>query len=300
MLFAIPPGDWDRVMADRQISRQDIAEAREHLQIPPDSDDQIADVLDSLLPGGRPGGLPELQQPEAVPGTGESVAGTPPLAGSQDHRGSESGSPDPAPDAAPEPSPPPVDYSKVRMIDAKPGTLAPPEPERSPSPGAGGSSTTPPNPDKNLRIGKRGEEIVYNKERQRLQALGMDPDSVTWVSKTNETSPYDIRSIGEDGQIIYIEVKSTKGADPNGQFWISRAEVELARSKRSRYYIYRVTDTDTEAPTIRRVADPLGLVLEGKGRVMLSQARVELSFGSSEGIPAGDLVSDQTPELLNR
>ena len=67
----------------------------------------------------------------------------------------------------------------------------------------------------------------------------MNPDSVTWVSKTNETSPYDIRSLDEDGQVIYIEVKSTKGTDPNGQFWISRAEVELARSKRGRYYIYR-------------------------------------------------------------
>ena len=39
----------------------------------------------------------------------------------------------------------------------------------------------------------------------------MNPDSVTWVSKTNETSPYDIRSLDEDGQVIYIEVKSTNG-----------------------------------------------------------------------------------------
>jgi hypothetical protein len=121
----------------------------------------------------------------------------------------------------------------------------------------------------------------------------MNPDSVTWVSKTNETSPYGIRSLDDDGQVIYIEVKSTKAADPNAQFWISRAEVELARGKRGRYYIYRVTDTDTEAPTIRRVSDPLGLVLEGKGRVMLSQARVELSFDSPKDSPADDLQADE-------
>ena len=289
MLFAIPPGDWDRVMADRQISRQDIAEAREQLQLPPDSDEEIADVLDSLLPGGQP----ETQQPGLVAGTGESTAETPPSAGDQDHRDSEPSSPDPMPAVTPEPSPPPVDYNKVRIIDAKPDTLTPQEQERSAPSGAGGFSTAPPQPERNLRIGKRGEEIVYNKERHRLQALRMNPDSVTWVSKTNETSPYDIRSLDEDGQVIYIEVKSTKGTDPNGQFWISRAEVELARSKRGRYYIYRVTDTDTEAPTIRRVSDPLGLILEGKGRVMLSQARVELSFGSSEDTPDDSPKSDQ-------
>jgi hypothetical protein len=291
MLFAIPSADWDRVFADRQISRQDIVEAREQLQLPPDSDEQVANVLDSLLPGASPGELPGQQQPKEVPGTREPATGSTQPAGGHDHASSDSESRDSTP--AP-PGPPPVDYDKVRMIDAKPGALAPPALGHSASSGAGGGfSMGPPQTEKNLRTGKRGEEIVYNKERQRLQALGMNPDSVSWVSKTNETSPYDIRSLDDDGQVIYIEVKSTKVADPNAQFWISRAELELARSKRGRYYIYRVTDTDTEAPTIRRVPDPLGLVLEGKGRVMLSQARVELSFDSSNDAPADDPLPDR-------
>jgi hypothetical protein len=101
---------------------------------------------------------------------------------------------------------------------------------------------------------------------------------VVWVSKADELSPYDIRSVDGDGQVIYIEVKSTRGSDPSEEFIITKAELDLARLQRDRYYIYRVTSTDTETPMITRAADPLGLVLDGKADLRLKNARMTIAL----------------------
>ena len=50
----------------------------------------------------------------------------------------------------------------------------------------------------------------------------------------------------------------------------------MQRSRR--YYIYRVTDVDSTVPTITRWADPLGLIKEGKGRLLLANAQMVLSL----------------------
>jgi hypothetical protein len=49
--------------------------------------------------------------------------------------------------------------------------------------------------------------------------------AAVWVSRTDELSPFDIKSVDEDDQIIYIEVKSTNSDDPDEPFYISRAEL---------------------------------------------------------------------------
>ena len=102
--------------------------------------------------------------------------------------------------------------------------------------------------EENRRIGKRGEEVAYNAERQRLKRLGKNPDSVHWISKVDELSPYDLMSVDEDDQLIWIEVKATRGSDPAEPFYISHAELIEATYRRSRYYVYRVTDVDSACP----------------------------------------------------
>ena len=130
----------------------------------------------------------------------------------------------------------------------------------------------------NHRVGKRGEEAAYHAERRRLRDLNKNPDLVVWVSKTDELAPYDIKSIDEDDQVIYIEVKSTKGSDPSDPFYISHAELLEAIFYRDRYYIYRVTKVDSVAPEITRASDPLLRIKEGNGRLLLAKAHMALAM----------------------
>jgi hypothetical protein len=39
--------------------------------------------------------------------------------------------------------------------------------------------------------------VAYRAEQRRLKELGKNPDSVHWVSKVDELSPYDITSVDE-------------------------------------------------------------------------------------------------------
>jgi hypothetical protein len=80
---------------------------------------------------------------------------------------------------------------------------------------------------------------------------------VDWVSKKDETSPYDVKSIDDDGGPRYIEVKSTTGSDPTEAFPISTAELRFALRNRERYFIYRVTNVKDSTPEVHRYRDPM-------------------------------------------
>ncbi len=94
--------------------------------------------------------------------------------------------------------------------------------------------------------------------KRRVVRLDLDPELVVWRSRENEFAPYDIESLDEDGQLIFIEVKSTTSDDPTDPFEISEAELLLALQKRSRHYVYRVTLAHTDLPIIHRYQDPVG------------------------------------------
>jgi hypothetical protein len=284
MLFAVPQSEIDRMMADRQIQRRDITEARRDLQLPDDDEQELQHVLDALLPA------PADSEQPAAPGTANSEdTGTPADVGSPpESQGSGGGTETPAAAAA-QPAaqptaPPPVDLRNVTMNDAKPGTLTPSKQADQHTGSGGGSYSSVPSgqADENRRIGKRGERIAYRKEQERVRDLGKNPDAVVWVSQTNELSPFDIKSIDENGQIICIEVKSTKSDDPSEPFYISQAELDEAISKRGRYYIYRVTSTDTAVPQITRIADPLALVVTGNARLLLANARMTIALDTDQ------------------
>lgn len=276
MLLTATPGDRKRMMADRQIQDRDIAEAGKLLRISPEEDEELSNVLDSLVP--EPG---DEDQREPAPVAARNQA----AAASVTAQNAESGDDEQAePPAAGKPSAPPsIDYSSVEIVDARPGQLAAAAPTRQPShrTGAAGSSKAPSiqTEEENRRVGKRGEEVAYNAERRRLEALGKNADSVHWISRTDELSSYDLISVDDDDQLIYIEVKATKGSDPTEPFYISHAELIEASFRRSRFYIYRVTDVDSAVPAITRWADPLALIKEGKGQLLLAKAQMALTLG---------------------
>jgi hypothetical protein len=124
--------------------------------------------------------------------------------------------------------------------------------------------------------GRRGEEAVYEAERNRLRAASLDPDCVRWVSRDDEQADHDLESLDEDGRAIYIEVKSTASADPGEPFPITSAELRFAARHRSRYYIYRVTRVREAVPAITRYRDPVGLWEEGRAETEVTQARMWL------------------------
>jgi hypothetical protein len=281
MLLTAAQDDRKRMMADRQIGLEDINESRSLLRQAGEDDDDLANVLDSLVPSAdqnpsiaafdRNGTVSvTLPLPQPVEDQGDGPASD----GPGSHGPGETPNQPPA-------GPPPVDYEAVKVVDAKPGPAL--VPSQATPPGGGGGSWRPTlapaiqTDEENRRIGRRGEETVYYAERIRLKGLGKNPDSVHWVSKVNETSPYDLTSVDADDQLIYIEVKSTKSNDPTEAFYISHAELLEAVLRRSRYYIYRVTNVDANVPTITRWGDPLGLIGEHKGTLLLANARMTLT-----------------------
>ncbi|BCW78325.1 DUF3883 domain-containing protein [Arthrobacter sp. NicSoilC5] len=294
MLLTASPEDRNRMMADRQVLPHDISEARRLLKLPQEEDEELFNVLDSLLPdlseadAGISSGLAALKTDQAG-----VVSEHIPEAGNHTNDPSQHDSAEDEQEVASKPasksSPPAVDFSAVTVVDGVPGD--PVQTGRATSSGYRGSggnghSTAPSihTEEEDRRIGKRGEEVVFHAERQRLSKLGKNPDSVRWVSKVNELSPYDLVSLDEDGQVIYLEVKSTKGIDPTETFYISHRELIEATVHRSRYYIFRVTLVDTAVPVITRWPDPLGLIRSGKGLLLLANAQMALSLaGEAEG-----------------
>lgn len=149
--------------------------------------------------------------------------------------------------------------------------------------GGGGAGLGPAGPvdhqesDRRQReIGRRGEAAAFEKERQRVQAFGGDPTAVLWRSKRNPFAPHDIESLDEDGQRIFIEVKSTSESEPSGSFPITHSELMQALRHRSRFYIYRVTSVDTATPAVHRYRDPARLLTEGRADLRLSDASMML------------------------
>jgi hypothetical protein len=282
MVFTTAYDDRRRMMTDRQIRPEDVNEARDLLGLADDEElDMLPDSFEASI--GEPGTF--RSPPEVAARTTEAPAASPVVSGSPASSGETaspngSGSPD-----AQKPTPPQiadVDYEQVHIVD---GTLNPLDVKASsthPSGFGGGAAPTLQSEADKRRVGRRGEEIVFTKERARLQAAGKDPNRVVWVSKDYETAPFDIRSVDDDDQTIYIEVKATKAHDPGEPFYISHAELLEAALHRNRYYIYRVTRTDSSAPVITRVADPLSEIKDGRGRLLLSQARMALGFTAPE------------------
>lgn len=91
---------------------------------------------------------------------------------------------------------------------------------------------------------------------------------------------HEIQSPDSPGRVnqIFIEVKSTVGSDPSDPFFISEAELLEASFRRAHYYIYRVTEIDTSTPLITRWCNPIELIKNEQGRLLLSTAQMKLGL----------------------
>lgn len=128
--------------------------------------------------------------------------------------------------------------------------------------GGGGGSTgvwLPPTPAENERaihVGRRGEELVYRMELQRVRDMGYaNPEQyVIWTSHDEPGADHDIRSIDANGQPRWLEVKSTTGVD--GRFDWPRREFEKAFRERERYELWRVYRVADKQPVAKCFPNP--------------------------------------------
>lgn len=183
------------------------------------------------------------------------------------------------PPTAPQPpAPPPFmlpDLSDVTMsVAPSSGQLM--EPRISQGGGAGGSSggwmpRSAAEVERDRDVGRRGEELVYHKEIERVRAMGHErpEELVIWTSQIDPGADHDIRSIGEDNRVHWIEVKSTTGTD--GRFEWPRKEFEKALREGDRYELWRVYQAATTGPVAKCFANPVAL---------LTTSRLVLELGS--------------------
>src|SRR5205807_6504420 len=75
-------------------------------------------------------------------------------------------------------------------------------------------------------LGRRGEELVLRRERERVAALGFPVELVVWSADGNPAADHDIKSVAEDGGALWIAAKSTTGRE--GRFTWPRSEFNLA------------------------------------------------------------------------
>lgn len=93
-------------------------------------------------------------------------------------------------------------------------------------------------------IGKLGELFVLSEEKNKLEKLGKNKlaRKVEQISTTKgDGAGFDIKSFDENGNEIYIEVKTTTGRKLS-RFYLTRNELQLSISEPSKFRLYRVFD----------------------------------------------------------
>ena len=170
---------------------------------------------------------------------------------------------------------PPISEVTVRQIP-RDGTVHVRQPQQTRTSGSSRvwSPPTWEQEERDREIGRRGEELVYLEELEKVKKLGYPESRVEWISEQNPGADHDIRSVGCDGEDLCIEVKSTTGKD--GRFQWSKNEFDLARSVRDRYVLYRVYEVDSKTPSMKAFKDPVGLLLQNALRLDVSSLNAEV------------------------
>ena len=93
----------------------------------------------------------------------------------------------------------------------------------------------------NRNLGLSGEEAVMNYENERLRKLNI-AKSVRHISKElGDSEGYDILFYDENGEEIFIEVKTTRLPESRA-FFITKNELEFSKKHSAKYLLYRLFD----------------------------------------------------------
>ncbi|NVK65164.1 MAG: DUF3883 domain-containing protein [Flavobacteriales bacterium] len=93
-------------------------------------------------------------------------------------------------------------------------------------------------------LGDFGEELVLDYEKKKLSEKGLY-NFVDKVKIVKDGNGYDIKSFDENGNDIFIEVKTTQG-NSKTPFYLSLNEKLFFEKERDKYFIYRLYNFDSE------------------------------------------------------
>ncbi len=111
---------------------------------------------------------------------------------------------------------------------------------------------------RNRALGNAGEGFVVDVERRRLTEADRPElaHRVRWVAaEDGDGAGYDVLSYNQEGQELFIEVKTTNGS-ARTPFYLSRNEFDLAKQRPAEWRIYRVHRFARD-PRIFTIAPPL-------------------------------------------
>jgi hypothetical protein len=95
--------------------------------------------------------------------------------------------------------------------------------------------------ERNRKLGKLGEDMVLEYERNSLIAAGRFDlaERVAHIALSNSSAGFDVSSFFTDGRTKLIEVKTTQGP-ASTPFFISANELRVSRDNPDCYRIYRI------------------------------------------------------------
>lgn len=109
--------------------------------------------------------------------------------------------------------------------------------------------------ERNNRLGKRGENIVFNIEKNFFRDNDFDLKKLKHSSEKDDRLGYDIQSLDKNKKTKYIEVKATRRKKGDTNFIITENEKEKAE-RLENYFIYIVFEAHTTRPKIWRIEEP--------------------------------------------
>jgi len=93
------------------------------------------------------------------------------------------------------------------------------------------------------RIGDLGELLVLQREREKLRALGIRREPEHKSKSEGDGLGYDILSYDENGNELFIEVKTTTGSFDKA-FFVTRNELQRSVQDADKFVLYRLYDFD--------------------------------------------------------
>jgi len=122
------------------------------------------------------------------------------------------------------------------------------------------------------RVGRWGEELCY--EHLRRVCAGDSRGVVEWVNQDAESGlPYDITLTRPDGDVAFIEVKTTSAVE-KPFVEVSVPELLFAQRTGAAYHLYRVFGAGTEDVSLACLQDPVNCVSSGGGSLALLLGRM--------------------------
>jgi hypothetical protein len=106
---------------------------------------------------------------------------------------------------------------------------------------------------KNKKLGLEGELLVLDQEIKTLRGLNLHDlaDKVLHVSVVEgDGAGYDIKSYDAEGNVKYIEVKTTKGSAATS-FFISPNELEFSKHHKDHYFLYRLYEFEVDTSSAK-------------------------------------------------